>query len=365
FIVSESGGGYTWAVNSGENRLTAWRNDPVTDMPSEVLYLRDEETAEVWTPTPQPAPARAPYLVRHGAGYTCFEHHSHGLEQELRLFVAPDAPVKIVELRLTNRRSRVRRLTATSYAEPVLGTDRVISAQYITPRYDPELHALLLRNPYSVEFTGRAAFVATSAEPHGLTADRAEFLGRYGSLRHPAALGRIGLEDRVTPGRDVCAAMQMHVDLEPGESKTIYFLIGQGADAGHSEQLLRRFLEPDAVSAAWQATQQLWDEILGAVQVETPDPAMNLLLNRWLLYQTLACRLWGRSALYQSSGAYGFRDQLPDVLARLHSRPDLAREHIIRAAARQFEEGDVLHWWHPPSGRGVRTRISDDLLWLP
>ena len=365
FIVSESGGGYTWAVNSGENRLTAWRNDPVTDMPSEVLYLRDEETAEVWTPTPQPAPARAPYLVHHGAGYTCFEHHSHGLEQELRLFVAPDAPVKIVELRLTNRRSRVRRLTATFYAEPVLGTDRVISAQYITPRYEPELHALLLRNPYSVEFTGRVAFVATSAEPHGLTADRAEFLGRYGSLRHPAALGRIGLEDRVTPGRDVCAAMQMHVDLEPGESKTIYFLIGQGADADHSEQLLRRFLEPDAVSAAWQATRQLWDEILGAVQVETPDPAMDLLLNRWLLYQSLACRLWGRSALYQSSGAYGFRDQLQDVMALLHSRPDLAREHIIRAAAHQFEEGDVLHWWHPPSGRGVRTRISDDLLWLP
>ncbi len=365
FIAGESGGGYTWAVNSGENRLTAWRNDPVSDMPSEVLYLRDEETAEVWTPTPQPTPARAPYLVRHGAGYSRYEHHSHGLEQELRLFVAPDAPVKIVELRLTNRRPRVRRLTATFYAEPVLGTDRIISQQYIIPRYEPALHALLLRNPYSVEFAGRVAFVAASAEPHGLTADRTEFLGRYGSLRHPAALGRIGLEDRVAPGRDICAAMQMHVELEPGERKSIYFLVGQGRDAAESEQLLRRFLQPEAVKAAWRATQQLWDDILGAVQVKTPDPAMDLLLNRWLLYQGLACRLWGRSALYQSSGAYGFRDQLQDVMALLHSRPDLAREHIIRAAAHQFEEGDVLHWWHPPSGRGVRTRISDDLLWLP
>lgn len=365
FLASESGGGYSWAVNSGENRLTTWRNDPVTDTPAEALYLRDEETAEIWSPTPQPAPAKAPYLVRHGAGYTRFQHHSHGLEQELRLFVAPDAPVKIVELRLTNRRPRVRRLTATFYAEPVLGTHRIISQQYIVPRYEPALHALLLRNPYNVEFGDRVAFVATSEEPHGLTADRSEFLGRYGSLRHPAALGRVGLQDRVAPGRDVCAAMQMHVNLEPGASKTVYFLVGQGADAAEAEQLLRRFLEPDAVHAAWQDTQSLWNEILGAVQVETPDPAMDLLLNRWLLYQALACRLWGRSALYQSSGAYGFRDQLQDVMSLLHSRPDLAREHIIRAAAHQFEAGDVLHWWHPPSGRGVRTRISDDLLWLP
>jgi cyclic beta-1,2-glucan synthetase len=365
FLVSESGGGYTWAANSGENRLTAWRNDPVTDMPAEALYLRDEETAEIWSPTPQPAPAESPYLVRHGAGYTIFEHNSHGLEHELRLFVAPDAPVKIVELRLQNRRPRVRRLTATFYAEPVLGTHRTITQQYLIAHYDPEHCALLLTNRYQLEFGERVAFVATSKQPHGLTTDRAEFVGRLGSLRQPAALGRIGLNDRVEPGRDTCAALQLHIELEPGASETVYFLIGEGEDLAASEQLLARFRQPAAVRAAWDATQELWDNILGAVQVETPDPALDLLLNRWLLYQGLSCRIWGRSGLYQSSGAYGFRDQLQDVMALLHSRPDLAREHIIRAAAHQFEAGDVLHWWHPPSGRGVRTRITDDLLWLP
>ncbi len=365
FLASESGGGYTWAVNSGENRLTAWRNDPVSDAPAEALYLRDEETAEIWSPTPQPAPADSPYLARHGAGYTIFEHNSHGLEHELRLYVAPDAPVKIVELRLQNRRARVRRLTATFYAEPVLGNHRNITQQYLIPRYDPEHCAILLSNPYQVEFAQRVAFVATSKEPHGLTADRTEFLGRLGSLRQPAALGRIGLNDRVEPGRDICAAMQLHIELEPGASETVYFLVGQGADLDASAELLARFRRPEAVHAAWEATQKLWDSILGAVQVETPDPALDLLLNRWLLYQALACRIWGRSGLYQSSGAYGFRDQLQDIMALLHSRPDLAREHIVRAAAHQFEEGDVLHWWHPPSGRGVRTRFSDDLLWLP
>jgi cyclic beta-1,2-glucan synthetase len=365
FLASETGGGYTWAVNSGENRLTTWRNDPVTDLPAEVIYLRDEETAEIWSPTPQPAPAAAPYLVRHGAGYTIFEHDSHGLHQELRLFIAPDEPVKILELRLENRRGRVRRLTASFYAEPVLGTYRGITQQYLIPRYDPEHHALLVRNPYQVEFGERVAFFATNKEPHGLTADRTEFLGRLGSLQRPAALERIGLDDRVAAGRDICAALQLHIELPPGGNETIYFLVGQGADLAESERLLAHYRDPEAVRAAWHATRTKWDEILGAVQVQTPDRAMDLLLNRWLLYQALSCRVWGRSALYQSSGAYGFRDQLQDVMALVHSRPDLARAHIVRAAAHQFEAGDVLHWWHPPSGRGVRTRISDDLLWLP
>lgn len=365
FLVSESGSGYSWALNSGENRLTPWSNDPVADRPGEAVYLRDEETAEVWSPTPQPCGAREPYLVRHGAGYTTFEHNSHGLRQRLRLFVAPDSPVKIVQVRLENATQRPRRITATFYAEWFLGVTRDVAAQFIIPEFDDASQALLARNPWQPEFGERVAFAAASKRLHGLTADRSEFLGRLGSLAQPEALGRIGLSSTVQAGLDPCAALQLHVDLPPGGSEEVWFLLGQGADRAEATALARRFQEPGEVEQAWQTVNDQWDNLLGAVQVQTPEPAMDLLLNRWLLYQSLACRVWGRSALYQSSGAFGFRDQLQDVMALVHSAPALARRHILTAAGRQFEAGDVLHWWHPPSGRGVRTHISDDLLWLP
>ena len=364
FLVSESGAGYTWASNSGENRLTPWRNDPVSDQPGEALYLRDEETAHVWSPTPLPAPARAPYLIRHGAGYTTFEHHSHGLKQRLRLFAAPKVPVKVIQLRLENVWDRVRRITATFYAEWVLGTSRDTTQQYVVPEYDAKSGALLARNTYSEEFGERVAFLATSKELHGLTADRAEFLGRNGSLRRPAALERIGLSGTVRAGLDPCAALQVHLDLQPGETQEVVFLLGQGADRKETLDLVGRYRDSDEVARAWDGVRVLWDDLLGTVAVETPDPAMNVLLNRWSLYQALSCRVWARSAFYQSSGAFGFRDQLQDVMALVHAAPLVAREHILRAARHQFEAGDVLHWWHPPSGRGVRTRITDDLLWL-
>ncbi len=365
FLVSESGSGYTWAVNSGENRLTPWHNDPVADLPGEALYLRDEETAELWSPTPQPAPADGPYLVRHGAGYTTFEHHSHGLKQRLRLFAAPQEPVKIIQLRLENTWSNPRRLTITYYVPWVLGVQREESQQHIIPEYEEDCQALLARNPYQEEFGQRVAFLAANKEVHGLTADRTEFLGRLGSLRQPAALRRIGLAGRVEAGVDPAAVLQLHVDLQPGESEEVTFLLGQGADHEEALDLIGCYKDPATVQAAWQGVRETWESILGMVTVQTPDPAMDLLLNRWLLYQALSCRVWGRSSLYQSSGAYGFRDQLQDVMALFHTRPDVAREHILRAAHHQFEAGDVLHWWHPPSGRGVRTRISDDLVWLP
>ena len=365
FLVSESGGGYTWALNSGENRLTPWSNDPVTDRPGEALYLRDEETAEVWSPTPQPCGAAEPCLVRHGAGYTMYEHNSHALRQRLRLFVPPDAPVKIIQLRLENTAQRPRRITATFYAEWVLGVTRDAAAQFVIPEFDDASQALLARNPWHPEFSGRVAFAAASKRLHGLTADRGEFLGRLGSLAQPAALGRIGLSSTVQAGLDPCAALQVHIDLPPGGSEEVWFLLGQGADRAEAVALATRFQDPDQVQDAWLAVNNLWDNLLGTVQVHTPDPAMNLLLNRWLLYQSLSCRIWGRSALYQSSGAFGFRDQLQDVMALVHAAPELARRHILSAAQRQFEAGDVLHWWHPPSGRGVRTHCSDDLLWLP
>ncbi|MDQ4078141.1 MAG: glycosyl transferase family 36, partial [Chloroflexota bacterium] len=365
FLVSENGSGFTWHGNSQSNRLTPWSNDPVSDDPGEVLYLRDEETGTLWSPTPLPAGAPAPYLVCHGAGYSIFEHHSHGLKQRLRLFAAPDAPVKVIQLRVENCWERTRRLTATYYAPWVLGTSRDQAQATIQPAYVAEHHALLAQNPYNEEFGERVAFMTTSQEPHGLTTDRTEFLGRMGSLRQPAALERVGLAGTVRPGVDPCAVMQLHIDLQPGEAQEVYFLLGEGANREEALRLVERFQEPEQVEEAWETLNAFWDKLLGTVTVNTPDPAMNLLLNRWLLYQDLSCRIWGRSAFYQSSGAFGFRDQLQDVMALLHAAPELAREQILLAARHQFEEGDVLHWWHPPSGRGVRTRIRDDLLWLP
>jgi cyclic beta-1,2-glucan synthetase len=365
FIASEAGSGCTWAENSAENRLTPWRNDPVTDMPGEALYLRDEETGQVWSPTPMPAGAETMHVIRHGAGYSVFESQSNGLNQNLRMFAAVDAPVKIVRLRLQNLWNRPRRITVTYYAEWVLGTTRDMQQAHIMPEFDPEKHALFATNRFNSEFGERVAFLAANKEPHGVTTDRTEFLGRLGSYVAPAALRRIGLGSAVNAGLDPCAVLQLHVDLTAGASEDVFFLIGQGANRAESLALIDRMQAEGQIESVWQAVQKQWDDILNLVKVETPDPTMDLMLNRWLVYQTLSGRVWGRNGLYQSSGAFGFRDQLQDVLALLHTRPDVARAHILEAARHQFEAGDVLHWWNPPLGRGVRTRFSDDLLWLP
>jgi len=365
FLATEGGLGSSWAVNSGENRLTPWHNDPVTDPPAEVVYLRDEETAEVWSATPLPCNLEAPCLVRHGAGYTVWEHASRGLEHELEAFVAADDPVKLVRLRLTNRTERARRVTATYFAPWVLGVDHATTQLHVVPGYDAVRCVLLAGNRYNAEFGALEAFLASNKAPHGVTTDRREFLGRLGSLARPAALERVGLSGAVRAGADPCAALQLHLDLPPGGGEEVLFVLGQAEGRERALELADRYRDLGRLAEHRAAVTEKWEALLGQVQVETPDPALDLLTNRWLNYQTLAARLWGRSAFYQSSGAYGFRDQLQDVLALLHVAPGLARAQVLRAAAHQFEEGDVLHWWHPPSGRGVRTRISDDLLWLP
>lgn len=365
FTLSESGSGYTWAVNSGENRLTPWTNDPVSDTPGEAIYLREEEVGHFWSPTPAPAGEEAPYLIRHGIGYSTFEHHSHGLKQRVRFFAAPDDPVKIVQVQLENTWSRTRRVNATYFAEWVLGTSRSAMSPFIIPDFDTNAQTLLARNPYNAEFGERTAFLTATRTVHGLTTDRTEFLGRMGDYCCPEALKRVGLAAELEPGLDPCAAIQVLLWLAPGETKEVTFILGQGADRDDALRLAQQYRQFETVKSAWQALNRRWDRILNTITVNTPDEGMNLVLNRWLPYQALACRVWGRSALYQSSGAFGFRDQLQDVTALVDLAPDVAREHILESAGHQFEEGDVLHWWHPPSGRGVRTRCSDDLLWLP
>ncbi len=361
--MSEAGSGYTWAGNSQMNRLTPWSNDPVSDPPGEVIYLRDEETGAAWTPAPRPLGSAT--RVRHGAGYSVFEGEGNGLTHELTFFVPPDDPVKVMRLRLRNTGRQARRLSVTFFAAWVLGTAREDNAPYVVTEVDADTGALLARNAFNSDFAARVAFADVSLRPRTVTGDRTEFLGRNGSVSAPAALRRVALSGTTGAGLDPCAALMAPFELRPGEDKEIIFILGEGANVDEARRLVREYSRPERVNEALDAVRRRWDDLLGAVQVRTPDPAMDLMLNRWLLYQVLACRVWARSAFYQSGGAYGFRDQLQDVMALVYAAPSEARAQILRAARRQFVEGDVQHWWHPPAGRGVRTRFSDDFLWLP
>jgi len=365
FQITETGSGYTWAVNSRENRLTPWSNDAISDPPGEVVYLRDEDSGTVWSATPLPIREREPYIIRHGQGYSVFEHTSHGLSQELLLFAPLDATVKISLLRLRNRTGRKRRLTITNYNELVMGVARSSSAPYIITEIDEPASTIFARNPYNNEFADLVAFVASSEKLASATCDRKEFIGRNCSLDAPAALRRVSLSGRDGAGLDPCAALQTSIELAPHEAREVVFLIGEAESKEAAETLISVYRQTANVNAAFEKVLNHWDELLGTVEVRTPDQAMDTMLNRWLLYQTLSCRVWARTAFYQSGGAYGFRDQLQDVLALVYSRPEITRKQILLASAHQFKEGDVQHWWHPPSGRGVRTTISDDLIWLP
>jgi len=366
FQASVEGGGYTWAVNSQQHQLTPWSNDPVSDRPGEVLYIRDEDDGALWTPTALPIREEAaPYVVTHGQGYSRFEHVSHGVSLALLQYVPTDDPIKISRLTVTNQSGRPRRLSITAYVEWVLGPSRAASAPFVATEIDPETHAMLARNHWATGFGTRVAFADLGGRQRSWTGDRKEFIGRNGTLDRPASLANgTALTNRVGGGLDPCGALQTVLELEPNGVAEIVFLLGEAATKEEALALVTRYRTAN-LDAVFRAATAAWQSILGTVQVKTPDRAMDVLLNRWLLYQTLVCRVWGRAAFYQASGAYGFRDQLQDVMALSVSQPTLTREHILRAAARQFVEGDVQHWWLPPSGQGVRTRISDDRLWLP
>ncbi|MEP0548892.1 MAG: glucoamylase family protein [Rhodothermales bacterium] len=369
FTATESGTGATWAGNSQMNKLTPWSNDPIADPAEETLYLRDEDAGIYWSPTPRPVPAPGGYEVRHGWGYSTYRHASRELEQETTLFVPLDAPVKLVRLRVTNRSAEPRRLSAFRYHAWVLADQRRKGALHTVVEGSEDDTVLFATNRFNAPFADRVAFsavIAPGAAGITATADRTAFLGRGGSPERPFALERTeALDGHAGAGLDPCAAFQVPLDLAPGETAAVLFLLGQTGSRDEAESLLARFRDGDAAEAALAEVRDFWRETLTAVQIETPVPALDVLANGWLLYQNLACRLWGRTAFYQSGGAFGFRDQIQDSAALVYTRPDITRAQILLHAAHQFVEGDVLHWWHPETQAGIRTRFSDDLLWLP
>ncbi|WP_174406732.1 GH36-type glycosyl hydrolase domain-containing protein [Desulfovibrio subterraneus] len=364
-VISESGMASTWSENAHEFRLTPWNNDPVSDFRGEAFYIRDEERGHFWSPTPLPCRGTTPYATRHGFGYSVFEHVERGIASELWVYVALDAPVKFAVLKMRNESGHSRKMSATGYVEWVLGDLRSKTAGYVITEVDPDSGALFARNPYNTEFSDRTAFIDVDESIRTISGDRLEFLGRGGTLKSPAAMTRTRLSGRVGAALDPCGAIQVAFTIDPGQEREIVFRLGIGRDTEEARRLVHRYRGPQAAQAALDKVWQHWSHTLGTVHVETPDRAFNILANGWMLYQTLACRLWARGATYQSGGAFGFRDQLQDVMALIHTQPQLVRDHLLLCASRQFEEGDVQHWWHPPTGRGVRTKCSDDYLWLP
>lgn len=364
-IISESGTAYTWTENAHELRLTPWNNDPVSDTGGEAFYLRDEESGNFWSTTFLPAGGKSNYITKHGFGYSIFEHIEDGIHSEMLQYVDIEAAVKFTVIKIRNQSGRSRKLSATGYTEWVLGDKRMKTAMHIHTEVDPDSGALFAKNQYSTAFAKRVAFFDTDHPKKTITADRTEFIGRNGSLQNPDAMSRVKLSGKVGLALDPCAAIQVSFDMIDGEELEIIFRLGAGKDSNDAANIVRQFRGPELARNSLQKVKTFWNQTVGALQVETPDAAVNLITNGWLTYQTISSRLWGRSGFYQSGGAFGFRDQLQDVMSLFHAKPELARAQILLCASRQFKEGDVQHWWHPPTGNGVRTRCSDDFLWLP
>lgn len=364
FQISESGGGFTWSTNSRENKLTNWSNDPVSDRASEAIYILDEISGEVITPMSLGRSDRGGYKVRHGFGYSKFFHEEEFIEQELTVFTPLEESLKLWNLKLTNNSDKVKYLSLTYYVEWVLGTLKEQTNPYILTSYDNEHDCLFAKNIYTMNFQNNYSYLFSSETIIGYTGDRQEFLGQTGNIREPRG-AEVKLSCNTGVCYDPCGAIQVSVAIKPKETKTVLFGLGQNSNLNDIYNLRNKYKDVAAAQIELDRVKDYWNELVGKVQVKTNDRAVDILVNGWLIYQTISCRINARSGFYQCGGAYGYRDQLQDTLSLIFADSSILRKQILIACSRQFEEGDVQHWWHPPMGIGVRTRITDDLLWLP
>ncbi len=366
FNITENGSGYSWAENSRENKLSPWSNDPVSDPSGEIVYIRDEENGKIWSITPLPIREKGGYTIIHGIGYSTFKHSSNQIEQSMTVFTTKEEPVKINMITLKNISNVKRKLKLTYYVRPVLGTSEQVTQQFIKTEFQEVNEILMFKNSYNSDFPNRVVFMSSSEKIVSYTGDREEFIGQKNNLSNPIALKREGLSNNVGAGFDPCGAIQVNVILEPNQEKSLVFLFGQSTEIEEVNYIGKKYRSIKKCNNSLSEVKEYWQKVLGIIKVKTPDLSMDLLLNQWMMYQTIACRIWARSAFYQSGGAYGFRDQLQDVMNSMYVMPEAAREQILLHCAHQFVEGDVQHWWHPGVGeKGIRTRFSDDLLWLP
>jgi len=378
FLVTELGTGYTWWRNSRECKLTPWSNDPVLDPPGEACYIRDDTTGQFRSPTPSPCSADSPCTVAHGRGYTRFRRADRDLRQQVTMYVPKSDSVKIIELKLDNTSDQTKELSVFYVCDWVLGVKRQMTASHIVSEWDDEAGVMLTRNGYQETFRDDRAFLtihdadgAAGASDAPLrqrvayTADRLEWLGRSGTTESPEAMNAEWLSNTSGPQHDACGAVQLKLTVEPGASRTVYVLLGAEYSKEAALALARKYSNGQACSAALEEAVKFWEDMTMQTTIQTPNREMDYLINGWLLYQALACRMWARTAFYQAGGAFGYRDQLQDSLAMLHAKPDMTRSQIVLHAAHQYEEGDVQHWWHEETHRGIRTKYSDDLLWLP
>lgn len=366
FHVSESGSSYTWYKNSRENKLTPWSNDPITDPATEALYLRDEITGSVWSISPKPIRDDGEYVIHHGFGYSSFVHEAYGIYGEMTMFAPMDENVKLCIVKVKNNSSIERSLSLTYYAQLTIGVVPQQTSQYVSTYINEKRKFIYGRNPYSEHFGNANVYLKISGgKEESFTGDRSQFLGRGESLEEPKALKAKKFLNTTGSGVDPCLASNTKLSLKPDEEKILIVMLGANESLLDIERLIDKYSEVSEAVNKLEEVKEYWSKLLGTIKVKTPDKTMDIMLNGWLMYQTIACRYWARSAFYQSGGAMGFRDQLQDSMAIGYLDSIFTKDQILRSASRQFEEGDVQHWWHPVVNSGIRTRFSDDLLWLP
>ncbi|MGN1327813.1 MAG: GH36-type glycosyl hydrolase domain-containing protein, partial [Clostridia bacterium] len=361
-LVTENMGGYTWHKNSKLNRLTAWSNDQVADTPSEIIYLKDMETEKKWSIGFNPMHDNNDYYIIYGFGYAKYIHNSSKIKQTVDVFVPKDDNVKINLITLENKNPQKKNLRLVYYIKPVLGEDEIKSNEYLNMSFNTSSNIMFINNLMSEE--KNQIFISSSEKINSYTGSKTSFL-KNSTLENPAGLDQIELNRENSFGEDGIIAISMNITIEAFSTKEIVIMLGNSSSKEESQDIAYKYSNINNCKNEYIKVKKYWEEIINRLQVDTPMESTNILLNGWLIYQTISSRLYGRTGFYQSGGAYGFRDQLQDVMSVKYVLPEITRQQILKNSEHQFIEGDVEHWWHEETQRGIRTKISDDLLWLP